>query len=72
MLQVREITPDFLGQASEMLPEFGHQTLLISIAMTEPSRDINASHPLFGIDPIVVLAALVSCYCVSCFLQSKY
>jgi len=72
VLQVREITPNFLGEASEMLPGFGSQTLLTSVAMTEPARDANASHPLFGIDPIIVLAALVSCYCVSSFLQSKY
>lgn len=72
MLQVRESTPSFLGEASEMLPGFGHQTLLTSVAMTETRRDTNASHPLFGIDPIIVLAALVSCFCVSSFLQSKY
>ena len=72
MLQVREITPSSLGEASEMLPGFGHQTLLTSVAISEPRRDANASHPLFGIDPIIVLAALVSCFCVSSFLQSKY
>ena len=72
MLQVHKITPVFLGEASEILPGFGHQTLLTSVAITEPKRDANASHPLFGIDPIIVLAALVSCFCVSSFLQSKY
>ena len=72
MLQVREITPSFLGEASEMLPGFGYQTLLTSVAMTEPRRDANASHPLFGVDPIVVLAALISCFCVTSFFQSKY
>ena len=69
MLQVREITPDFLGQASEMLPGFGHQTLLTSVAMTEPSRGANTSHTLFGIDPIIVLAALISCFCVTSFFS---
>ena len=72
MLQVRENTPSFLGEASEMLPGFGHQTLLTSVVMTETKRDADASHPLFGIDPIIVLAALVSCFCISSFLQSKY
>jgi len=72
MLQVREITPSFLGEASEILPGFGHQTLLTSVAMAEPRQDVNASHPLFGIDPIIVLAALISCFCVTSFLQSKY
>ena len=72
MLQVRKITPSFLGVTSEMLPWFGHQTLLTSIAMTEPNQDVNASHPLFGVDPIIVLAALVFCFCITSFLQSKY
>ena len=72
MLQVREITPGFLGAASKMLPGFGDQTLLTAVAMAEPSQDVNASHPLFGIDPIIVLAALISCFCVTSFLQSKY
>ena len=72
MLQVREITPSFLGEVSEMLPGFGHQTLLTSVAITEQRGDANSSHPLFGIDPIIVLAALISCFCVSSFLQSKY
>ena len=72
MLQVREITPSFLGEASEMLPGFGHQTLLTSLAVTEPSQDVNASHPLFGIDPIILLATRVSCFCITSFLQSKY
>ena len=72
MPQVREVNPSFLGDTSEMLPGFGHQTLLTSLAMTEPSQDVNASHPLFGIDPIIVLAALISCFCVTSFLQSKY
>ena len=72
MLQVREITPNFIGEASEMLPGLDRQTLLISTAMTGPRRDDNASHPLFGIDPIIVLAALISCFFVTSFLQSKY
>ena len=72
MLQIREVDPRFLGEASEVLPGFGHQTLLTSLAVKGVRQDINASHPLFGIDPVIVLAALISCFCVTSFFQSKY
>ena len=72
MLQVREITPGFLGDASEILPGLGYQTLLTSVVMPEPGRETNSSHPLFGIDPIIVLAALIFCFCATSFFQSKY
>ena len=72
MLQVREITPGFLGEASEILPGLDQHVLLTSIAITEPRRDATESHPLFGVDPIIVFMALISCFCITSFLQSKY
>ena len=39
-----------------MLPGFSHQTLLVSTALTESRQDAGASHPLFGVDPIIVFA----------------
>ena len=72
MLQVHKITPVFLGEASEKLPGFSHQSLLTSVANIEPRGDINAGHPLFGIDPVIVFAALISCFFVTSFQQSKY
>ena len=72
MQRIREIDPNFFWEASEVLPGFSHQTLLTSVAVKGVSQDVNASHPLFGIDPIIVLAALISCFCVTSFLQSKY
>ena len=69
---VREYVLNSLGESVDMLPGFSHQTLLVSTALTESRQDVGASHPLFGVDPIVVFAALISCFCVTRFLQSKY
>ena len=69
---VREYVLNSLGESVDMLPGFSHQTLLVSTALTESRQDAGASHPLFGVDPIMVFAALISCFCVTRFLQSKY
>ena len=69
---VREYVLNSLGESVEMLPGFSHQTLLASAALTESRQGAGAAHPLFGIDPIIVFAALISCFCVTRFLQSKY
>ena len=60
------------GQEVDMLPGLGERALLSSVAMTGQTQGSNAAHPLFGVDPIVVLAALVACFFLTSFLQSKY
>ena len=69
---VREYVLNSLGESVDMLPGFSYQTLLVSTALTESRQDAGVSHPLFGVDPIIVFAALISCFCVTRFLQSKY
>ena len=48
----------FLGDSVDMLPGFSHQALLGSTALTEPIQVHGISHPLFGVDPVVVLVSL--------------
>ena len=66
-MPVREYVLNSLGESVDMLPDLNN--LLTSTALTESRQYIGASHPLFGVDPIIVFAALVSCFCVTRFLS---
>jgi len=54
-----------------MLPGFSHQALLGSTALTEPIQVHGISHPLFGVDPVVVLVSLFCCFCAVSSLRPK-
>ena len=51
-----------LGDSVDMLPGLSHQALLGSTALTEPIQVHGISHPLFGVDPVVVLVSLFSVF----------
>ena len=60
-----------LGDSVDMLPGFSHQALLGSTALTEPIQVHGISHPLFGVDPFVVLISLFCCFSAVNSLHSK-
>ena len=60
-----------LGDSVDMLPGFSHQALLGSTALTEPIQVHGISHPLFGVDPVVVLVSLFFCFYAASSLRAK-
>ena len=60
-----------LGDSLDMLPGLSHQALLGSTALTEPIQVHGISHPLFGVDPVVVLVSLFFCFYAASSLRAK-
>ena len=60
-----------LGDSVDMLPGLSHQALLGSTALTEPIQVHGISHPLFGVDPVVVLVSLFFCFYAASSLRAK-
>ena len=60
-----------LGDSVDMLPGLSHQALLGSTAITEPIQVHGISHPLFGVDPVVVLVSLFFCFYAASSLRAK-
>ena len=72
MVKSQESLLNLLGDGVDMLPGFSHQALLRSTALTEPIQVHGISHPLFGVDPFVVLISLFCCFSAVSSLHSKY
>ena len=72
MVKSQELLLNSLGDGVDMLPGFSHQALLGSAALPEPIEVHGISHPLFGVDPVVVLVSLFCCFCAASSLRSKY
>ena len=71
MVKSQELLLNSLGDGVDMLPGFSHQALLGSTALTEPIQVHGISHPLFGVDPVVVLVSLFFCFCAASSLRFR-
>ena len=72
MVKSQELLLNLLGDSADMLHGRSHEALLGSTVLTEPIQVHSISHPLFGVDPVVVLVSLFCCFSAASSLRSKY